>query len=81
MVFQMSAITCLAIGLIDMFFAELGSPRHLQAGVLLLVMAPALAAAAYVAHLAVTRACRYCGVRQRKSVARCGRCSADIGRH
>ena len=81
MVFQMSAIACLAIGLIDMFVAEPGSLRHLQAGGLLLVIAPALAAAGHAAHLAVTRACRYCGVRQRKSVARCGRCSADIGRH
>ena len=80
-VFQMSAFVCLAIGLIDTFLAEPGSARHLQAGGLLLVMTPVLAAAGYVAHLAVTRACRYCGVRQRKSTVRCGRCSADIGRH
>ena len=76
----MSAAVCLAIGLIDTFLAELGSPRHLQAGMLLLVLTPVLVAAGYVAHLAVTRACHFCGRRQPKTTPRCSRCSADIAR-
>ena len=79
-VFHMSAVVCLAIGLIDTFIAEPGSPRHLQAGLLLLVLTPVLVAAGHAVHLAVTRACRFCGRRQPKTTARCSRCTADIRR-
>ena len=75
----MSAFVCLTIGLIDTFAAESGSTQHLRAGGLLL-LALSLAAAGYLAHLAMTRACRVCSTRLRKDVARCTRCSADIVR-
>lgn len=71
------AIFCLIIGLMDASGGSLGSPRALEAGILLL-LTPVFAIAGFWVSRALTKKCPHCAERIKKQAIKCKHCGESV---
>ncbi|MGF6985220.1 hypothetical protein QFZ99_004697 [Paraburkholderia atlantica] len=71
------ALFCLVIGMVDASGGSMGSPRALEAGILLL-LTPVFAVAGLWASRASSKKCPQCAERVKKQAVKCRHCGGSI---
>jgi hypothetical protein len=71
------AIFCLVIGMVDASGGLTGSPRALEAGILLL-LTPVFAVAGFLVSRASSKKCPQCAERVKKQAIKCRHCGGSI---